>query len=458
MRAFKADDAQWQKGRTFSYVYFAGDEILDTVKAAYHLYFSENALNPSAFPSLRKLETEVIAMCASLFHGDELTTGTMTSGGTESILMAVKTARAWAKANKPTIVRPEIILPATAHPAFHKAAYYFELAVKVIPVGTDYRVSAADMEKAIGSNTVMLVASAPSYPQGVMDPVGDVAALAKRHQLLCHVDACVGGFMLPFLKEAGYPIPDFDFSVDGVTSISADIHKYGYAAKGASVVMYKNAELRKHQFYVYTDWSGGIYGSPSMTGTRPGGAIAAAWAALHHIGWEGYVSLAKQTKETTDYLRHEVAKIEGIKVLGNPDMTIFAIASDEFDIYEVGDELGIMGWWIDRQQTPASLHCTITPAIAATKDDFLHDLKKAVGKAKRMSVNKLAKTMQLQIVRGLTKVLPKKWMDRFQKLATKYAKVGGKRSAAMYGMMGELKETGNLEEVVKGFLDKLFSR
>ena len=302
----KSDDLNWKEGRNFSYVYYAGDEILNTVKEAYQLFFSENALNPSAFPSLQKMEVDVIEMVGDLLNGDDLVAGSMTSGGTESILMAVKSAREWAK--KSGISNPEIIVPATAHPAFHKACYYFDMEIKVAKVGDDFRAIPTEIARCINNNTVMLVASAPSYPQGVVDPVEAIASLAKEKKLLCHVDACVGGFMLPFLKKLNFPIPGFDFSVDGVTSISADIHKYGYAAKGASVILYKNPELRKCQFYSYTHWSGGIYGSPSMAGTRPGGSIAAAWAALKYIGMEGYCKKAKICIGTTQKLKKRLRR------------------------------------------------------------------------------------------------------------------------------------------------------
>lgn len=453
MELMKADDLNWKQGRNFSYVYYAGDDILDTVKDAFHLFFSENALNPSVFPSLQRMEAEVVEMVGDLLNGDEKVTGSMTSGGTESIIMAVKTAREWGK--KMGISTPEIIVPATAHPAFHKACYYFGMDIKVVKVGEDFRAIPEEIKKAISENTVLLVASAPSYPQGVVDPVEAIASIAKEKKILCHVDACVGGFMLPFLKKLNLPIPSFDFSVDGVTSMSADIHKYGYAAKGASIVLYKNPELRKHQFYSYTQWPGGIYGSPSMAGTRPGGAIASAWAALKFIGMTGYCEKAKNCIETTHKIKRAIDTIPELKVLSNPDMTILCLVSEDLDIYEVGDELGILGWSVDRQQLPPSLHLTITPVHQYVTEDFIQDLKFAVKKAKQLSINKISKVIQVGAVKGIKKVLPESLMGRFQSFASKHSKVGGKRSAAMYGMMGELQDTGNLDEMVIDFLDRL---
>ncbi|MEL6867577.1 MAG: aspartate aminotransferase family protein [Bacteroidota bacterium] len=457
MAEMKSADVQWQQGKAFSYVYYAGEEVLEVVKEAYQLFFSENALNPTAFESLRRMENEVLSMAARLFGGDEEVVGSMTSGGTESILMAVKTAREWAKKHRPEVHHPEVVLAASAHPAFHKACHYFGVKAVVVPVGADFRAQVGAMAAAISDQTVLLVASAPSYPQGVVDPVAEIAALAKERGLLCHVDACVGGFMLPFLRQLDYPIPAFDFGVDGVTSISADIHKYGYAAKGASVVLYRNGELRKCQYYVYTDWSGGIYGSPSMTGTRPGGAIAAAWAVMKYMGLEGYQKQAKIAMETALDFRKGIEAIPELKILGQPDMTIMAVASDQLDVYEVGDEMGMMGWSIDRQQLPPSLHLTITPVHAQKISAFMGDLEQAVAKARKISLHSMSKQLQIKAIRGLKKTLPAGVMDKFQAFAAKYSKVGGKRSAAMYGMMGELQgEEGQLDDMIKTFLDKLY--
>lgn len=456
IKNLKEKDANWKAGRNFAYVYYAGDEILDTVKEAFGMCFSENALNPTAFPSLRKMEAEVIGMCADLLGGDEQVTGSLTSGGTESILMAVKTARTWGKKIK-QIDQPEIILPSTAHPAFHKACYYFDLKAVVVPVGEDFRAQPALMEAAINERTVLMVASAPSYPQGVIDPVSAIAEIAKAKDILCHVDACVGGFFLPFLKKIKPELPAFDLSVEGVTSISGDIHKYGYAAKGASVVLYKDAALRKLQFYVYTEWSGGIYGSPAISGTRPGGAIAGAWAALKFIGMEGYIELVQRTLAVRAKLREAIEDIPGLKIFGEPDMSILCLGAEGIDIYEVGDELSVMGWLIDRQQNPASLHLTLTPAHEKSVDAFVMDLRTAVKKAKKLSLNKLSNRLQVQTVKGLSKVLPEPMFEKFQKFAAKYSDVGGKRSAAMYGMMGDLQASGNLDEMILEFLDKLMS-
>ncbi len=263
-------DAHWRAGKAFSLVYYADEEILDLLKAAYTMFFSENGLNPTAFPSLRKFETELVGMTASLLGGDAEVCGNMTAGGTDSILAAVKAARDWGRALAPRNTAPEMILPVTAHPAFDKAAHYFGVRAVHVPVRADFRADVDAVRAAINERTILIVGSAPSYPQGVVDPIPELAQAAQEHGLLCHVDACVGGFVLPFARKLGYPVPPFDFSVPGVTSMSADLHKYGYAAKGASVVLYRNAALRRHQFFVATGWPGGIYASPDARGDATG--------------------------------------------------------------------------------------------------------------------------------------------------------------------------------------------
>lgn len=459
MRRHKAHDARWREGKTWSLVFHAGDEVTDLLREAYGLFFSENGLNPMAFPSLKKFEAEVVAMTADLLGGDDLTVGNMTSGGTESILMAVKTARDWARSQKPAITSPEMILPATAHPAFDKAGHYFCVKTIRVPVGQGFRADVAALQDAVTPNTILMVGSAPSYPQGVVDPIVDIAALARKNDVLCHVDACVGGFMLPFVRHLGYQIPDFDFSVPGVTSISVDLHKYAYAAKGASVILYKDSDLRRHQFFVQTDWSGGIYASPSMTGTRPGGAIAAAWAIMNTLGRQGYLAIADTVMKTTIRLRQGIEAIEGVKVLGDPPMSILALGSDTLNIYEIGDALTESGWHLDRQQNPPSLHLTVTHAHAAVAEQFLADLARAVGRARRFTLAKLVNSLQVGAVKAAARVLPEEMMSNLAGRASgamglKGGQLPG-RTAAMYGMMASLPNRGDLDEIVLDLLDQL---
>jgi sphinganine-1-phosphate aldolase len=459
MRSLREHDARWHEGKTWSLVFHGGEELTDFLKEAYALFFSENGLNPMAFPSLKKFEAEVVAMTADLLGGDGETAGNMTSGGTESILMAVKTAREWARARNPATTAPEMILPETAHPAFEKAAHYLSVKPVHVPVGSDFRARLDATREAVTPNTILVVGSAPSYPQGVVDPIAGLAAIARENGILCHVDACVGGFMLPFVQQLGYPVPAFDFRVPGVTSISADLHKYAYAAKGASVILYRDRALRRHQFFVYTGWPGGIYASPTMTGTRPGGAIAAAWAILNHLGKEGYLELAGTVMKTVTTIRQGIAAIDGVKILGEPAMSILAIGSDDLNVYEVGDELTLRGWHLDRQQGPPSLHLTVTPAHAPVADQFVDDLAAAVAAVKRFSLDKLSNSVKVGLVQAAGKLLPARLMSTLAAHSSSVTGLQGadvpQRSAAMYGMMASLPNRGDLDELVLGVLDAL---
>jgi glutamate/tyrosine decarboxylase-like PLP-dependent enzyme len=376
--AAAAGDADWRHARTFSLVYQARPDVLEVAKQAYLRFFSENALNPMAFPSLRRFENEVLKMTAGMFHAPDGAAGAMTSGGSESLLMAVKTARDWARAERPQVKSPQMLLPITAHPALEKAAHYFDVEPVHVPVDAGFRADAKAARDLVGPSTILVVGSAPAYPHGVVDPIESLAALAAERGILFHVDACLGGFLLPFVAKLGHPLPPFDFRVPGVTSMSADIHKYGYAAKGASVVLYRSRALRRHQWMAYGDWPGGLYGSPSMTGTRPGGAIAAAWAVMRYLGESGYLELARVTMETTKRLADGVRAVPGLRILGQPDASVFAFASDTVDVYVLGDAMEKRGWKLDRQQRPPCLHLMVTPAHAAVVDEFLRDLRECV--------------------------------------------------------------------------------
>ncbi|MFZ5823560.1 MAG: pyridoxal phosphate-dependent decarboxylase family protein [Bacillota bacterium] len=373
----RAGDFNWHDGRTWSLVYHAGDEITALIREAYAMFIHENGLGPLAFPSIRRMEAEVVSMSASLLGGDGEVVGNMTSGGSESILMAVKTARDRARAERPEVTAPEMLLPVTAHPAFDKAAHYFGLTPVKVPVTAGFRADLSALRDLITRNTVLMVGSSPSYPHGVIDPIAEMAALAAERSIHFHVDACVGGFLLPFARRLGHPVPAFDFTVPGVDSISADLHKYGYAAKGASVILFRNQQIRRHMFFATTDWPGGLYGSPTMTGTRPGGAIAAAWAVLNYLGEEGYLRLARTVLDTTRAIVEGIRATPGLRVLGEPDMSVLAFASDELDVFSLADALDQRGWHLDRQQRPNSLHLMVTPAHAGIVEPFLRDLRES---------------------------------------------------------------------------------
>ncbi len=409
-------DADWRSGKIWSLVYFAGDDVADVLKEAYTTAFYTNGLGPGAFKSLRKFESEVIAMTADLLRHAEAV-GNMTSGGTESILMAVKSARDRGRAEK-GITQPQITIPVTAHPAFDKAAHYLGVEVVHTSLREDLRADVAAMRDAITPNTVLIAGSAPCYPFGVIDPIPEIAVLARERGICCHVDACLGGYLLPFVERLGYAVPPWDFRVEGVTSISADLHKYGYSARGASTVLYRDPELRRQQFFATSDWPGGLYGSPTMAGSRPGGAIAAAWAVLNYLGVEGYTRLARVIMDTTAALIDGINGIPKLKVLGDPDMSVLAFASDSLDIHAVADALDESGWHPDRQQLPPSLHLMVTPAHKDAVRPFLSDLTSAVYRA-----------------------------------ATNSPATSGR--AAMYGMLDKMPDRGAVRDVVLDSIDRM---
>lgn len=377
LRAARAHDADWAHGRTFSLVYFAGEEVLALLREAYGLYIHENGLSLDAFPSLRKMETELLRWCCELFGGGPRSAGSLTSGGTESILMAVKTARDHARANRPRRA-PHIVVPSTAHPAFDKAAHTLGIGIRSVPVGLDLRADLAAMAAAIDEDSILLVGSAFDFPHGLVDDIPALGRLAQERGLLFHVDACLGGFVLAFAEAAGRPGPPFDLRVPGVTSLSADLHKYGYAAKGASVVLYADRALRRHQFFAATGWPGGLYGSPTMAGTRPGGGIAAAWAVMRHLGADGYAALTRAVLDTADQLRAGIAATPGLRLLGEGRHSVIALEGDGLDVYAVDEGLREKGWHLDRLQGPVGLQMIVSPAHVAAAEAFLGDLREVV--------------------------------------------------------------------------------
>jgi sphinganine-1-phosphate aldolase len=377
-------DVDWKNGRTWSTVYHVDEAHDRLLKEAYGQYFSTNYLNPLAFKSLQKMEREVAGMTAAMLHGGSDTVGTMTSGGTESILLAVYTCRERAGKQRPRVRLPEIVAPQTIHPAFDKAAHLFGLRLRKTPVDENRRAIPKEMEKLINKNTILLAASAPSYPNGILDPIPEIGALAEKHHLPFHVDACIGGFMLPWVERLGAKLHPWDFRVPGVTSMSADVHKFGYGAKGASVVIYRSMDFLKHQFFIATGFPGGIYASATLAGTRPGGAIAAAWAGMNHLGEEGYLAIAKKLMEATRQLRQGLDGIPEISIVGEPCMNIISYTTrgNRPDIFVVAGFLEDKGWLVDRQQNPDSIHLTVMPTNVTVIGQYIEDLKAAAAHAK----------------------------------------------------------------------------
>jgi len=383
IRKLKEGDVAWKDGKVWSLVYYA-DEIHDQLlKDASSELFTVNYLNPIAFKSLHRMEKEVVRMTTNMLHGDESSVGVMTTGGTESILLAMLCYRQRARKLQPHIIHPEVITPVTIHPAFDKAAELFGMHLRKAPVDDNQIVIAEALEKLITKNTILIVSSAPSYPHGAMDPIPIIGEIARRYHLPFHVDACIGGFMLPWVEKLGHEVPPWDYRVDGVTSVSADIHKFGYGAKGASVLTYRSMDYLSYQFFITTDYPGGIYISPTLLGTRSGGPIAAAWAGMKHLGENGYVSIAKKLMEGTEKLRAGLTSIPGIIIIGKPVMNLvsYTTLNNHPDILVIADQLEGKGWMVERQQHPDCIHLTILPTNVGVIDQYLRDLNEAVAYA-----------------------------------------------------------------------------
>lgn len=377
MAEWQRGDIDWRGGRAFSLVYHPDDDALEALlHEVGSRYLHENALNPFKYPSLVQMETEVVAMAAALVHTDPKA-GTMSSGGTESIFLAVHTARSVGDGQG--IATPNIVTPSTVHPAFAKACHYLRVEHRRAPVGADKRADLAATEALIDDDTVLVVGSSPCYPYGVIDPIPELAALAASRGVLMHVDACLGGWLLPWWERLGEPVPPWDFRVPGVTSMSADIHKYGYTFKGASLILYRDPELARHQWFLYDDWPGGLYGSVTTAGTRPAAPIAGAWATINHLGADGYLRKATQVRDATRAFVAGIESIDGLAITAPPDMSLFEFGAadpEQLDIGAVGDVMDDRGWNLDRQQ--GGLHLMVSPYHLHMVDAFVADLRDAV--------------------------------------------------------------------------------
>jgi sphinganine-1-phosphate aldolase len=380
---FRHRDVRWKEGRAFSLTYYAGAEAYQVGIDAYVAFASENMLNTDAFPSLRAMQTGVLSSVAQLLGGDADTVGVFTSGGTESILTAVKGARNWGHGRG--ISNPEMILPSTAHAAFSKAADYFGVRTIRVPVRPDFRADADAIAASITPDTVLIVGSAPAYPQGVIDPIAELGNVAQEFDVLFHVDACMG-FTVPWLQRLGHVTAPWNFAVPGVTSMSCDLHKFGYTQKGASVLLHRSKDLRKHQFFLTNDWLGGLYGSPAILGTRGAGSLAAAWAVMQHLGEDGYMRLTQSAYTARLQIEEGVSAIEGLAVRGKPETTLVAFGADEgvpvrdrVEIYAIADRIWATGgWFCDRQTPPDSLHCTVNAVHSNVVEEFVGAVATAV--------------------------------------------------------------------------------
>ena len=416
------EKSNWVDGQASGTVYHGGDELVALESKVFGLFCLSNPLHPDIFCYVRKMEAEVVAMTTSLFHGTAETCGSMTSGGTESILMAMKAYRDRHHSLYPDTVA-EIICSSTAHAAFAKAAHYFGMKLVVLQVDKDtYVMRVSDVKRAVTRDTCVLVASAPAFPHGVMDDIAGLSDLAQSLHLPLHVDCCLGSFLLPFVSSAGYPVPPFDFALPGVTSISCDTHKYGYAVKGSSVIMYRSPSYRHYQYFVAADWSGGIYASPTMPGSRPGGLIAATWAALMATGEQGYREAAKEIMDTAKEIERGIRGIDGLTVLGQPCMSVIAFAStsSSLNIYAVNECLHSRHWLLNTLQNPSAVHLCVTYVHRGRAAQFVDDVRAAVAEVRAD---------------------PQRW---------------SKGSAAIYGMAASIPDMTIVDDLAKGYIDALY--
>jgi len=377
------EESRWKDGFVSGAVYHGDDEHTDFLSEVYKVTSQCNPLHSDLWPSTTKYEAEIVSMTAHMLGAEQVGTpdgicGTVSSGGTESIMLAMKTYRDRARDRK-KIYRPNMIVPTTVHAAFDKAAQYFGIKQIRVPVGSDCRADLHKTKKAINRNTIVIVGSAPSFPHGVVDPIEELSELARRRGIGFHTDACLGGFVLPWAVKLGYKVPAFDFSLPGVTSMSADTHKYGYAAKGTSVVLYRGMDLRHYQYFTATDWPGGMYFSPTFAGSRPGALSSACWAALLSMGESGYMDATRKILETADKIRAGMAEISQLRILGDP-LWVISFDSESLDVYKIMDFMTKRHWNLNGLHKPSAVHLCITlrhtkPGVA---ERFLDDLRKAV--------------------------------------------------------------------------------
>jgi glutamate/tyrosine decarboxylase-like PLP-dependent enzyme len=380
LEVMRARDVRWREGRAFSLAYNAGPDALAVAEEAYRRFSGENALSTDAFPSLKQIQAEVVAMAGVWLGATPNSAGFMTSGGTESILMAVKAARDRLLAER-QIRQPNMVLPTSAHAAFAKAGAYFGVEVRRVAVGPDWRADVSAMRNCVDKNTVLIVGSAPQYPQGVIDDIVGIATIASDAQINCHVDACMGGVTLAYLERLGEKIAPWNLQVPGVSSISVDLHKFGYTSKGASVIMYASRHLRSYQGFVTADWLGGMYGSSGVLGTKSGGSMASAWAVMHFLGDDGYLRLTRQAREATLQLASIIRNSPELVLRAEPESTLLCFGAQDpnsLNVFAIADELSKRGWYVDRQTPPDSLHCTVNAIHHDKIDWFARDLRDCV--------------------------------------------------------------------------------
>ncbi|GEM_PF-629959 len=449
----RSKDFPWESGRLFGYTYWAGEEVKKVAIEAIKYFFNENALNPTAFPSIRQMEAELIAQVAALLHAPK-SVGICTSGGTQSILSAMLAARERARARGQKS-KWRVIVPHTIHPAFDKAAHLLDVQLIKTPTQTDGKASPQHIAAAIDTHTIMIAGSAPCWPWGLVDPLYELSMLAQKHDIWFHVDACVGGMFLPFLPKQHQPL--WDFQLPGVQSISVDLHKYGYAPKGISLLLFRHEELRRFQYFTATDWPGGLFATPGIAGTRSGAIIAAAWAVMRYLGRKGYQKRVQQVMEATHKLQQGIEATGHLQVVGQPAMSIVACTSRTLDIYQVADELALHGWIVGRQQNPPTLHFILNPLHVSIVDELLHSLHQAIEAVLRPSPLGKMRQWTTQLSTKLLAHLPAATQDRLIAWSKRFIQpTPQKRQAVIYGMVGALKAEEQVEKVLIDYLDRMF--
>lgn len=379
MSQMTAQDIDWRGGRAPLYVFFATNDVEDVGRRAFTKFMHENALGGKrAFHGIRRMEEEVVSMGLGLLSAPVTAAGVMTTGGTESIVLAVKGCRDWYRDVHADPGQLNIVIPHTAHPAFNKAGDLMDIAVRRVPPGSDLRADADAMARAIDDSTMMIVGSAPCFPHGLIDPIAALGAIARDRNLWLHVDACVGGYLAPFVRMIGRDLPDFDFAVDGVRSISADLHKFGFCPKPASTLFYRFREDSERQAFDFQDWPNGRFATDTLVGTRPAGGVAAAWAVLNHLGRDGYMEIAERLMRMMDAYAEGVEAIEGLHLWARPELTILNFGSHQFDIFAVAEEMTERGWLVGLTQQPRGMHAMMSLLHDPIRDEYLEHLRSAV--------------------------------------------------------------------------------
>ena len=460
LQSYREGDLPWRQGRAFGFVFDAGLEAERIGKRAFMEFLSESGLDPTVFPSLLRLENEVVGMAAEHLRAPAGAAGNFTSGGTESILLAVKAARDHARERRGGMERLKMLAPVTAHAAFHKAAAYLDVELVLVPVdpGT-LRADVDAMRRAIDARTFLLVGSAPSYAHGVVDPIREMGALALERDLWLHVDGCIGGFLLPWLRELGAEISEFDFQVPGVSSLSMDFHKYAFCPKGASVILYRDADLRRHQIYACASWTGYALVNNTVQSTKSGGPLAATWAVLHHLGRAGYLDLAEKVQQTSRALAEGIEAIDGLSLMARPEMGLMAFVARGASVFEIADRMRGRGWYIQPQLAIAgldeSIHLSINPGNHGFEARFLEDLELSTLEAKGIPRSELGAQVALGLGEMRASEISPEVLEQMLGMA-------GMSGVGVPAKMAEVNEVLNAlsielrEAILKEFVNQLF--